>query len=132
MIIHAKFVGLRYFMYYYPATSAIVGSVFNFHVLALVVLLSWLRFFAPSRYTDEAEEYENSVSNGVDGSLFNENKTKLIEDDTDEEKDDSGSRSSSDLVVIKEDNANQLDSEEDTLTKVSITCDDSKGDKKTK
>ena len=119
-------------MYYYPATSAIVGSVFNFHVLALVVLLSWLRFFAPSRYTDEAEEYENSVSNGVDGSLFNENKTKLIEDDTDEEKDDSGSRSSSDLVVIKEDNANQLDSEEDTLTKVSITCDDSKGDKKTK
>ena len=57
LIIHAKFVGLRYFMYYYPVTSAIVGTLFNFHILSLVVLLSWLRFFAPSKYTDDPYDY---------------------------------------------------------------------------
>ena len=127
LIIRAKFVGLRYFMYYYPVTSAIVGTLFNFHVLAFVVLLSWLRFSAPSRYTDETDEYKNDVDNELDESLFNEYKTKYNQDNTDEERD-----ASSDLVVIQEDNANQMDSEEDIVLKGHLNYDDSKGDKKTK
>merc|ERR1712018_745046 len=61
LIIHAKFVGIRYFMYYYPATSAIVGIALNFNVLAIVVLVSWLRFFAPS------SERRTSVEEQEDG-----------------------------------------------------------------
>ena len=45
-------------MYYYPATAAIIGSTLNFLVLAFVILLSWLRFFAPSQYVDETDDYK--------------------------------------------------------------------------
>ena len=44
LIIHAKFSGLRYFMFYYPLTSAVIGSSLNLAILSLVVALSWFRY----------------------------------------------------------------------------------------
>ena len=144
LIIHAKFVGLKYLMYYYPATSAIVGSLFNFHVLALVVLLSWWRFLVPTTYTDGADNYEEDVSKGLDESFIDEKKIEGVQDDTDEESfidekkmegvqhdtdeetEDSINRRLSDLVLIKEDNSMQLDSEEDIALNVSDNSTDSK------
>ena len=43
LIIHAKFSGLRYFMFYFPLTSAVIGSSLNMAILSLVVALSWFR-----------------------------------------------------------------------------------------
>lgn len=114
LIIHAKFVGLRYFMYYYPVTSAIVGTLLNFNVLALVVLLSWLRFFAPPSYREEQEDDEEEIEE-LDGSL--KSGSTNIKEDMDDENDGSESRGSSDLEVLNNDIVFQLDSEEDPLAK---------------
>ena len=115
LIIHAKFVGLRYFMYYYPVTSAIVGTLFNFHILSLVVLLSWLRFFAPSKYTDDPYDY------GMDDDDLNkpfgtEDSNPNTEEDANCTKDDFRRRTSSDLEVIANENTCQLDAEEDKFS----------------
>ena len=96
-------------MYYYPATAAIIGSTLNFLVLAFVILLSWLRFFAPSQYVDETDDYKKVDE--LDDHI--ENQKNYKQENTDEEKEDSESKSSSDLVVIKGDDSNQIDSEED-------------------
>ena len=111
MIIHAKFVGIRYFMYYYPITSAIVGTTLNFNVLALVVLLSWLRFFAPQSYREEQED-EQEVEE-LDGSL-KPGSSNMIEG-VEDENNGTESRRSSDLEVLNNDSVFQLDSEEDLM-----------------
>ena len=110
MIIHAKFVGIRYFMYYYPITSAIVGTTLNFNVLALVVLLSWLRFFAPSNYREDPEE-DDEVSDDLDGPI--KPRRSSITAGKEIEKDGTESRRSSDLEVLNSDIVFQLDPEED-------------------
>ena len=101
-------------MYYYPTTSAIVGTLLNFNVLALVVLLSWLRFFAPSSYREEQEDDEEQIEE-LDGSL--QSGSTNIEEDNNDENDGSESRRSSDLEVLNNDIVFQLDSEEDPLAK---------------
>ena len=113
LIIHAKFVGLRYFMYYYPVTSAIVGTLFNFHILSLVVLLSWLRFFAPSKYTDDPYDY------GMDDDDLQKpfgTEDTNTEEDANCTKDDFRRRTSSDLEVIANENTCQVDAEEDKFS----------------
>jgi len=110
LLIHARFVGIRYFMYYYPVTSAIVGIAFNFNVLVMVVLLSWLRFFAPSNYTEEKEE-EQKIEE-LDRS------TKSATSDAREGIEDENNRTESkrygiDLDVLNSDDNFQVDSEED-------------------
>ena len=73
LMIHAKFSGLRYFMFYYPITTAFVGSSLNFAILSLVVLLSWIRFFSnqgddevvvihPAKDDDDDEKSTSSSS----------------------------------------------------------------------
>lgn len=42
--IHAEFTGLRYFMYYWPIFSAVLGIGTNFFFLAMISLFSWFRF----------------------------------------------------------------------------------------
>ena len=113
LIIHAKFVGLKYFMYYYPASSAVVGILINYHVLALVVLLSWLRFFAPSKYTEDDPDEDESEMDEVNRSLKTKRTNKNVREEKNEEKDSSGSRCSSDLEVINNGSSTQFDSEED-------------------
>lgn len=49
--IFAQFYGVRYFLYYWPLTSAIIGISINFFLLSLVAMLSWIQFF----YTKSAE-----------------------------------------------------------------------------
>lgn len=46
--IDAQFSGLRYLMFYYPVTAALVGISLNLFILAAVFVLSWYRFFAIS------------------------------------------------------------------------------------
>ena len=111
LIIHAKFVGIRYFMYYYPITSAIVGITLNFNVLALVVLVSWLRFFAPQSYREDQED-EQEVEE-LDGSL-KPGSSNMIEG-VEDENNGIESRRSSDLEVLNNDSVFQLDSEEDLM-----------------
>jgi len=53
LIIHAKFSGLRYFMFYFPLTSAVIGSSLNMAILSLVVALSWFRFFRGETLEDD-------------------------------------------------------------------------------
>lgn len=53
IIIHAKFSGLRYFMFYFPLTSAVIGSSLNLAILSLVVALSWFRFFRSEPLEDD-------------------------------------------------------------------------------
>ena len=101
-------------MYYYPVTSAIVGTLLNFNVLALVVLLSWLRFFAPPSYREEQEDDEEEIEE-LDGSL--KSGSTSIKEGMDDENDGSESRRSSDLEVLNNDIVFQLDSEEDPLAK---------------
>lgn len=45
--IFAQFSGIRYFLYYWPVTSAIVGISWNFLCLSFVALLSWYQFWLP-------------------------------------------------------------------------------------
>ena len=99
-------------MYYYPATAAIIGSTLNFLVLTFVILLSWLRFFAPSQYVDETDDYKKVEE--LDEHIENDKNYK--QENADEEKEDSESKSSSDFVAIKGDDSNQIDSEEDMAT----------------
>ncbi|CAM9734325.1 unnamed protein product [Lampetra fluviatilis] len=42
--IHARFTGLRYLMYYFPVTCALVGVVSNFSFLLVAALLSYLQW----------------------------------------------------------------------------------------
>ena len=115
-------------MYYYPATSAIVGTLFNFHVLALVVLLSWLRFFAPSKYTEERndEEIENEELNkSVMSHIEN------IHEHSKEEKDGFQHKLSSDLEVINNESVFQVDSQEDSSPKKFLIQENCNEDKKT-
>ena len=102
-------------MYYYPVTSAIVGTLFNFHILSLVVLLSWLRFFAPSKYTDDPYDY------GMDDDDLNklfgtEDSNPNTLEDANCTKDDFRRRTSSDLEVIANEDTCQLDAEEDKFS----------------
>ena len=102
-------------MFYYPVTSAIFGIALNFNVLALVVLLSWLRFFSPSsdRRTSvdqledaqDVEELNGSITPGTSNMIeSNEDENNGIE-----------SRRSSDLEILNNDSVCQLDSEEDMM-----------------
>ena len=100
-------------MYYYPASSAVVGILINYHVLALVVLLSWLRFFAPSKYTEDDPDEDESEMDEVNRSLKTKRTNKNVREEKNEEKDSSGSRCSSDLEVINNGSSTQFDSEED-------------------
>ena len=43
--IHANFAGVRYMMYRYPLSSALVGIAINFGFLSLLALVAWLKFF---------------------------------------------------------------------------------------
>ena len=97
-------------MYYYPITSAIVGTTLNFNVLALVVLISWLRFFAPSNYREDDEESED-----LDGPI--KPRRSSITAGKEIEKDGTESRRSSDLEVLNSDIVFQLDPEEDIKNK---------------
>ena len=45
--IHAKFSGLRYFMFYFPITAAMTGTFFNMFLLSTIFIMSWYRFFIP-------------------------------------------------------------------------------------
>ena len=113
-------------MYYYPATSAIIGTLLNFHLLALVVLLSWLRFFAPSKYTEGLEDDEND---DLDESVMYGSEN--IQDNIKKEKDGFERKLSSDLEVIKNDSAFQVDSQEDSLPKKFPIQENCNEDKKT-
>ena len=113
-------------MYYYPATSAIIGTLLNFHLLALVVLLSWLRFFAPSKYTEGLEDDEND---DLDESVMYGSEN--IQDNIKKEKDGFERKLSSDLEVINCDSAFQLDSEEDNTSKKYNSPENCDEDKKT-
>jgi len=75
LIIHAKFSGLRYFMFYYPLTSAVIGSSLNLAILSLVVALSWFRFFRPTPSEDEIDVRSTTTSGTGD-------MTELYEDVT--------------------------------------------------
>ena len=102
-------------MYYYPVTSAIVGTLFNFHILSLVVLLSWLRFFAPSKYTDDPYDY-GMDDDDLQKPFGAEDSNPNTEEDTNCTKDDFRRRTSSDLEVIANENTCQLDAEEDKFS----------------
>ena len=115
-------------MYYYPATSAIVGTLFNFHVLALVVLLSWLRFFAPSKYTEERNDEESENEELKESVMCN---IENIYENGKEEKDGFCRKISSDLEVINNESAFQVDSQEDSLPKNFLIQDNCNEDKKT-
>ncbi len=56
--IHANFAGIRYLMFHYPLTSLIAGTLINTFTLALIALLSWLRFDQPQREVTGEEEAE--------------------------------------------------------------------------
>jgi len=115
LIIHAKFVGIRYFMFYYPATSAIVGIALNFNVLAIVVMVSWLRFFAPSseRRTSVEEQEDVQEVEELNGSITPG--TSNMRESDDDENHGTESRRSSDLEILNNDSVCQLDSEEDMM-----------------
>lgn len=89
LIIHAKFSGLRYFMFYFPMTSAVIGSSLNMALLSLVVALSWFRFFRPTPtsgddsnvvMSEEEEEATAEDESCVDSAttLTEENKVEEI------------------------------------------------------
>ncbi|KAG7484847.1 hypothetical protein MATL_G00053640 [Megalops atlanticus] len=42
--IHAHFTGIRYFLYNFPLTSAVIGVASNFAFLSVIVLFSYLQF----------------------------------------------------------------------------------------
>ena len=115
-------------MYYYPATSAIVGTLFNFHVLALVVLLSWLRFFAPSKYTEERND-EDSENEELNESVMCD--IENIHENGKEEKEGYERKLSSDLEVINNVSAFQVDPQEDSLQKKFLIKENCNEDKKT-
>merc|ERR1711962_432904 len=106
LIIHAKFSGLRYFMFYFPMTSAVIGSSLNMAILSLVVALSWFRFFRPgptsaddSNVTMPEEEEE---ATGEDESCVN-SATTLTEEHKVEEIGSSSSVSSQESICIVDD-----------------------------
>ena len=49
------FFNCRYFLYYWPVTSAIVGISWIFIVLSFIVLLSWYQFHKKEQTTDEVQ-----------------------------------------------------------------------------
>ncbi|XP_045174791.2 seipin-like isoform X2 [Mercenaria mercenaria] len=52
--IFAQFSGIRYFLYYWPVTSAIIGISWNFSVLSFIALLSWYQFWLPQKQVNTA------------------------------------------------------------------------------
>ena len=102
-------------MYYYPATSAIVGITLNFNVLAIIVLVSWLRFFAPSsdRRASVEEQEEVQEVEELNGSITPG--TSNMRECNDDENNGTESRRSSDLEILNNDSVCQLDSEEDMM-----------------
>jgi len=64
--VHAEFAGLRHIMYHHPILSTVVGVSSNMFILAVIILISWSRFFVPeveSRSGLEGE-VEDDVSEG--------------------------------------------------------------------
>ncbi|XP_060574237.1 seipin-like isoform X2 [Ruditapes philippinarum] len=45
--VFAQFSGIRYFLYYWPLTSAVIGITWNFVFLSFIALLSWYQFWFP-------------------------------------------------------------------------------------
>merc|ERR1712029_983261 len=108
LIIHAKFSGLRYFMFYFPMTSAVIGSSLNLAILSLVVALSWFRFFRPGPTSgddsnvgmpEEEEEARGEEESCVDSATT----TTLTEENKIEEIGSSSSVSSQDSICIVDD-----------------------------
>ena len=102
-------------MYYYPATSAIVGIALNFNVLAIVVLVSWLRFFAPTsdRRTSVEQQEDLQEVEELNGSITPG--TSNMRESNEDENNGTESRRSSDLEILNTDSVCQLDSEEDMM-----------------
>jgi len=49
--IHAHFTGLRFLMFHWPLTSAVMGICTNLFFLSVVAFLSWFKFFKPRQMT---------------------------------------------------------------------------------
>ena len=63
LMIHAKFGGIRYLMFYYPVTSALMGTTLNFSMLSIIVILSWMRFFVKTKQEEEENELDVNEDN---------------------------------------------------------------------
>ncbi|KAL4237601.1 Berardinelli-Seip congenital lipodystrophy 2 (seipin) [Mactra antiquata] len=51
--VFAQFSGIRYFLYYWPVTSAVIGISWNFMVVSFITLLSWYQFWLPREQDDK-------------------------------------------------------------------------------
>jgi len=58
--VHAEFAGLRHIMYHHPILSTVVGVSSNMFILAVIILISWSRFFVPE--VDESSGLEGEVA----------------------------------------------------------------------
>ena len=80
--IHANFSGLRSLMFYYPITSAILGTMVNFALLTLLLLVSYLRFFGPpierKLMEDDTEEEDQDLIQDEEEST--EDQQEIIEE----------------------------------------------------
>jgi len=111
LIIHAKFSGLRYFMFYFPMTSAVIGSSLNLAILSLVVALSWFRFFRPGPTSGddsnvgmpEEDEEEEEARGEEESCVDSATTTTLTEENKIEEIGSSSSVSSQDSICIVDD-----------------------------
>ena len=68
--VQAKFSGLRYVLYHFPVTSAILGLSFNMTLLTFILLLSWFRL-SPKQSMDLNERASNpsNLDSGLRGEL---------------------------------------------------------------
>jgi len=56
--VHAEFAGLRHIMFHHPIISTVVGVSSNMFILAVIILISWSRFFVPEVDADSGLEGE--------------------------------------------------------------------------
>lgn len=79
--VHAEFAGLRHIMFHHPVLSTVVGVSSNMFILAVIILISWSRFFVP----------EVEGSSGLEGEV--------------EERDDMSEGSEPDCTELREEEA---------------------------
>ncbi|ELT94670.1 hypothetical protein CAPTEDRAFT_127674 [Capitella teleta] len=60
--LHARFTGLRYFMYHYPFISTFIGVTVNMFFLIVITLASWYRFGAEVSFEEPTPLPASSLS----------------------------------------------------------------------
>lgn len=97
--IQAKFTGLRYFLFYWPTLSALLGMASNFFFLSVLALFSWIAFFTKSTSDLRNETNpsgESSKSDEIKEIVEQSKKTAAIHRD---EGDDNVAKRNSSLAV---------------------------------